>query len=347
MKKRFLYIGIAAATVVGCTEKSDFVTQEPAADLLTVTVSASSEGAAQSRVALTENEDGGLKATWADENETLGAWSSAASTFAKFTMVAGSLSTNNESASFVGENPNGTMRLVHPYVESAAISAEGIFTADVANQAIDITADGGLSSLRGSTYMVSESFESSESVVPSMSQLGAVVEVGLRFSGLAAGSTYQITKLLVGGNSGINLPTQALINLNKEEPAEMVVTEQAGTITAEVSGSPIIGNYADNSLTYSIHFNTFAFDLPSDGQIMLGVELTNEESQRESIVYKITNNSASAYAFGVASYTAINYFCSVEVVAGGSIGDWGELDQSTDLSLSEYDGAMSIPLKRL
>ncbi len=351
-------MGIAAAIVVGCTKESDSVTPESSGEKLTITVSASSSSDAQSRVALGDSEGGGLEVTWI-EGESLAAWSSLATDLTEFTMVEGSLSADMESATFEGEATDGSMRLIHPYDASALISSGGEYTIDLSEQVIDITSDGGLSSIGSSIYMISNLFEPSQAVSPSMKHIGAALKVGLRFDGLATTKNYSITKIFVGGNDGLDLPLVGVIDLNESvESGDFLSVSDSGAVEIAVSGSPIIANYADSGETYYVNFNTLPFTIAPGDVIKMGVELTAEDDSTSSTVFDISYSGSGDLEIARATYTSLNYYCAVVIdLSGSTIYDWEEYEgdddtligmvKSATMTIEEYigmlEGTVSIP----
>lgn len=338
MKKRLLlYISIAAA--VGCTEQDNLtpdVYPSPEENILTIDVSTTTQSNTDSRVALGDSDDGGLSVTWADESETLGAWSSPSASFTLFSMVEGSLSNDKESASFTGVSPSNSMRLIHPYDADATISAEGAYTVDMSTQSIDIESDNGLGSMGGNTYMISEIFEPSSTVSPTMRHLGGALKIGLRFDGISTSKQYKITKLYFGANDGIDIPTKATIDMSKDvDNDDFTISTESGYLTIDVSGSPAVSSYNTSGETYYVNINTLPFTIEPQDTMMLGVELTAEDNSTTSSVFSITYSGTSDYDIPRASYTSLNYtYFIMSVVANATIEDWEESVEMGDVDLS-------------
>lgn len=291
----------------------------------TITIEASTSSLEPvSRVALEQGDDN-IATTWGDESQTLGAWCSSSESFAKFSMVSGSMSSDKESAWFTGDVDNEAteVRLVYPYIDSSITSA-GVYTIDLSEQSIDISGDKGVGSMSSDIHMISDLVTISDSAAASMSHLGAALEVGLTFEGITSDKSYTITKLLVGGNNGVDLPLTAQVDLTQSiGSSKLITTASAGAMSVAVSGSPTIGNYADNATTYSVMFNTLPFELSSGDEIMLGVELTADDNSTTSAVYSITYGGSESLQIASGTYTSLDYTCTVALEAGGSIHDWG------------------------
>lgn len=325
--KRLLYIGMVAVMAASCVRSNDSTDPDSGAQTTpqTITIEASTSPLEPvSRVAL-EQDDNNITTTWGDESQTLGAWSSSSESFAKFSMVSGSMSSDKESASFTGDvdSEATAVRLVYPYTDSS-ITSSGVYTIDLSDQSIDISSGKGVGSMGSGVHMISDLVTISDSAAASMSHLGAALEVGLTFEGITSDKSYTITKLLVGGNNGVDLPLTAQVDLAQSiGSSKLITTASAGAMSISVSGSPTIGNYADNSTTYSVMFNTLPFELSSGDEIMLGVELTADDNSTTSAVYSITYGGSESLQITSGTYTSLNYACTVALEAGGSIYDWG------------------------
>ncbi|MFR9532914.1 MAG: hypothetical protein SNG20_06500 [Rikenellaceae bacterium] len=105
----------------------------------TITLSVNSTSSVGTRVALGYDSEGAISVTWL-EDDNLGAWWDGTSSLSKFEMVDGSLSEDSSSANFTGDVAAGTIRLVHPYVESQVVS--NCLEISHAEQSVDMSGDG-------------------------------------------------------------------------------------------------------------------------------------------------------------------------------------------------------------
>ncbi|MFR9554923.1 MAG: hypothetical protein SNH56_02900 [Rikenellaceae bacterium] len=277
----------------------------------TITLSVNSTSSVGTRVALGYDSEGAISVTWL-EDDNLGAWWDGTSSLSKFEMVDGSLSEDSSSANFTGDVAAGTIRLVHPYVESQVVS--NCLEISHAEQSVDMSGDG-FDNMGSSTYMVSPAFDLplGDDTAITLQHVGSIIKVGMRFFNLPTSEDGEepITYILEKIEIGDELANGAWIDLSYGLDEDGFYDTTTGSITAIVENSPSIEAYTEaNEATYYLPINIMPCTVEAGCEVPLMVYITGSNGYTYTQYFTI--EVAEEVEFERATYNSVNYNCNME-----------------------------------
>ncbi|MFR9585308.1 MAG: hypothetical protein SNI20_04185 [Rikenellaceae bacterium] len=312
MMKKLLSLVAAALFIVSCTQVDidDAIVKDTLSGE-TITLSVNSTSSVGTRVALGYDSEGAISVTWL-EDDNLGAWWDGTSSLSKFEMVDGSLSEDSSSANFTGDVAAGTIRLVHPYVESQVVS--NCLEISHAEQSVDMSGDG-FDNMGSSTYMVSPAFDLplGDDTAITLQHVGSIIKVGMRFFNLPTSEDGEepITYILEKIEIGDELANGAWIDLSYGLDEDGFYDTTTGSITAIVENSPSIEAYTEaNEATYYLPINIMPCTVEAGCEVPLMVYITGSNGYTYTQYFTI--EVAEEVEFERATYNSVNYNCNME-----------------------------------
>ncbi len=300
--KNFVLFLASALLIVGCATDnvSESMSQPQGDSTVVVEVPVSASSAVDSRIAVSDNGDGGYSVKWST-GDTVGAWSDepyGIKTLPEMTIS----SFDEEQSVFTGSVSTDaeTLRFVYPYPTATFYAKDNTnkteTTYDTWYNAFDIsmarqTAVEDLSHLSATTYMVSDTFSVDDTTSSqSMSHIGAVVDLYIQcIEAEAAG--YTLSQVSVSCET---LPTSATINLQKSgyEDDGFVEVLSCGEIIISVPQYS-----ADASGVYPVvPFNVLPFTAAAGGEISVTATFEDADGNAYKGVRTIAISEAKEFA---------------------------------------------------
>lgn len=306
MKKSLLLLSVVAAAF-SCAEVEQVTpTINNEAKQITIGVAMPDEAPA-TRVAVSEDITSGDWVTNWEAGDAIAVSSQSKYAVSKFDIDEGFTS---KYATFSGELQDAAkpIRMIYPY-ENLKMR-NNTYGIDLTNQDVVLNS---LSSLSKHSHMINESMIDPTVGLDDqkMVHLTTAMQLNLRFANIEDGATAILSRIVVGADSSIEIPTQANVNMTKDaSSAEIFNSTTNSTITLTLNKCEI-ANYANPEATeYSIYFNALPFELAQDKTLAIAVYVEYIKENTPSIIKKVlleaTNSSADVISFAAGTHSTIN-----------------------------------------
>ncbi len=288
MKKALLFLATIVAAA-SCTNDVNVTPEINGSKQVTVSVSTSS--AIDTRIALSENENGGYTATWSIDDK-LGAWSEGDVALSEFEIdVYG-----ETSSTFKGGFSDGAeyVRFVYPYSTDAV--ADSKLAIDLSSQ----TAEADLAHLSATTYMMSEYMAiTAASSGVGLSHIGAVADIRIKCSEAVDMSLKSIAI------SGDMIPTTASVDLTADIEDDYITVDSYGTISVDVP------NFTADGGIFEVPVSIIPFEIAAGESVKLVA--TFEDAAGNTMVGTREIAAGSDTSFSRATRNYLNFVISDEL----------------------------------
>lgn len=336
--KKILLMATAAFVAWSCTEKIDSTATTPSTEGEEVTITLSMGTNAETRVALEDNAEGGLTASWSysgtnndTTNDDVHMWGEGESSTSIFWLNSceGDTATLSGTASYTSGRAFMPVVLAE-YMNDKGTVTNGKYAVSYASQS---ASNNSYAESGASIYMISDNFfevsATGYSDAPSMLHIGSAIKVQIGFMNMSMGGgtsseTMYFKSMRVGGGEGKALPISGNMNLSETNIDNVFEVGETGAIEVTLGGETVKtnGDYCEFTI------NSFPFDLQANESLEFTFIFSSDSGTEYTTTLSVT--PSEAWSLPRASFTTISlsgYTSAISVL--DKTNDDGNQDDST------------------